>query len=216
MRPVSITVTPTASDNDGISTTQTPSGAGNLTITGALASGGVATLSASGFERQVLISCAGVDAGRTFTVYGTNGNADVFSEAISGSNASTSVSTNYFQTVTRISVDAATAGAVIVGTNGVGASVPIVIDRYLTPTNISIQLDISNTIDVTVQYTIEDIMTTAATYGTVVWNSHSTLVSKTADSDGTFTSPVSAFRTKVNSFTATGACETTVMQAGIR
>ena len=38
------TITLTAADDNGISTSQTPSGAGNLTITGALAAAGVATL----------------------------------------------------------------------------------------------------------------------------------------------------------------------------
>lgn len=103
-----------ALDADSISQSQTPSGAGNLTINGAKASGGVATFNSA---RQVTITSAGNDSARTFTVTGTDVNGFSISEAVTGANASAATSTKHFKTVTQIAVDDATAGAVTAGMN---------------------------------------------------------------------------------------------------
>lgn len=103
----------TAADADGVCQSQTPAGGGvqNLTINGALSSGGVATFTAA---RLITIASASDDSGRTFTVTGTdvNGNAQV--ETIAGP-ATTVTGTLYFRTVTQVSVDDDTAGAITVG-----------------------------------------------------------------------------------------------------
>ena len=57
------------SDDNGISTAATLSEAGNLTINGALASGGSVTFDQ---PRNVIITSAGNDSGDTFTVTGTD------------------------------------------------------------------------------------------------------------------------------------------------
>ena len=202
-------------DVNGISTSQTPGGAGNLTITGALASGGVATLTPlTGMqERQVRIACAGADSGRTFTVYGTNGQGLSISEAVAGSAGSTSVTTSYFQTVTRVAVDAGTAGAVTVGTNGVGASQPWMPDNWSNPISISLSLEVSGTINCTVQYTYDDVYISTG-YGALTWYSHGTIVNKAANTDSTIAAPVTAVRLKQNSFTNPGSAGLVVVQAG--
>ena len=103
-----------AADPDGVCTTQTTSGAGNLTINGALASAGVATLVPS---RYLTITSGGSDeSGKTFTVTGTDANGSTITETITGPGASaTVVGTVIFNTVTQIAVDAALAGNVTVG-----------------------------------------------------------------------------------------------------
>lgn len=103
-----------AADADSVCASQTPSGAGNLTINGANASGGVATFTAA---RQVTITCAGNDAGRTFTITGTDVDGTVITEDVSGADTDVSTSTKHFKTVTQIAVDDATAGAITVGMN---------------------------------------------------------------------------------------------------
>jgi len=103
-----------AADADGISTSQTPSGAGNLTINGAKASGGVATFNAA---RQVTITSAGDDQARTFTITGTDVNGNALTEAVAGADTAAATSTKHFLTVTQIAVDDATAGAVTAGMN---------------------------------------------------------------------------------------------------
>ena len=75
------------------------------------------------------MTTAGADVARTFTIYGTDRNGNTQSEAITGIATGTSGYTKRdFLTVTRVAVDAATAGAIRVGTNGVGSSEWIVLD----------------------------------------------------------------------------------------
>ena len=104
----------TAADADGVCQSQTPAGGGeqNLTINGALASGGVATFTAA---RLITITCAGADDGRTFTVTGTDVNGNAQTETIAGADTDTSTGTLYFRTVTQVTVDDDTAAAITVG-----------------------------------------------------------------------------------------------------
>ena len=104
-----------ALDRNGISVAETMSAAGNMAITGTFATGGVATLD---YPRHVGIYASGNEAAKTFTVYGTDRQGRVISEAITGPSATTVTSVNNYKTVTRIAVSAATAGDVEVGTDG--------------------------------------------------------------------------------------------------
>ena len=103
----------TAADADGVCQSQTPAAGGeqNLTINGALASGGVATFTAA---RLITIASASDDSARTFTVTGTDVNGNVQTETIAGP-ATTVTGTLYFRTVTQVTVDDDTAGAITVG-----------------------------------------------------------------------------------------------------
>jgi len=103
-----------AADPNGICLTQTPGGAVNLTINGALQSGGVATLVPA---RNVTITSGGSsETGKTFTVTGTATDGTAVTEAIAGPGGSATVSTTaLFETVTQVAVDGATSGAVTVG-----------------------------------------------------------------------------------------------------
>jgi VCBS repeat-containing protein len=87
-------------------------GAGNLTIAGALATGGVATFA---IPRHVGIYAAGNESARTFTITGTDRTGKTMTEAITGPNATTVYGAKNFKTVTQVAVDAATAGDVEVG-----------------------------------------------------------------------------------------------------
>jgi len=104
----------TAANTDGVCESQTPAGGGaqDLTIDGAQASGGVATFTAA---RLITIASAGADDGRTFTVTGTDVNGNAQTETITGPDTGTVTGTLYFRTVTTVSVDDDTAGAIIVG-----------------------------------------------------------------------------------------------------
>jgi hypothetical protein len=103
----------TAADTDGVCTSQTPAAGGeqDLTIDGALSSGGVATFTAARF---ITIASAADDSARTFTVTGTDVNGAVQTETIAGP-AITVTGTSYFRTVTQVTVDDDTAGAITVG-----------------------------------------------------------------------------------------------------
>ena len=129
MRPKTITLTMATADRNGISLSQSPSGAGNLTITGYYASGGVATLDV---PRHVSVYSASGDTGRTFTVYGTNRYGVSISETIVGPAAgATAKGTKNFKTVTRVAVDDATAGNVEIGTADELESQPIIVHEEI-------------------------------------------------------------------------------------
>jgi hypothetical protein len=99
-------------DADGVCASQTPSGAGNLTINGALADSGAVTFDQ---PRQITVTGGSDESGKTFTVTGTDETGTAASEVITGPNATTVTSTGYFATISQIAVSAATAGAITVG-----------------------------------------------------------------------------------------------------
>lgn len=103
-----------AADPDGISLSQTPAAGPDeeLTITGALAAGGVATL---GYRRKVTVTSAADETARTFTITGTDANGVVITEGIVGVDTGIATGTKEFLTVTSVAVDANTTGAVTVG-----------------------------------------------------------------------------------------------------
>ena len=194
----------TAADADGICQSQTPSGAGELTINGALASGGVATLGSGKNQRQVLITAVGDESGRTFTVTGTNWDGQTISETITGPNASTAASVLSYQTVTSVEVDAATADAITVGTNGIGDSPLIPMNLRQTPFNASVGIVADGTIDYTVRHTFDDVLGQSASTQHTFFNHDSTdLVNATASQDGNYAFPVSGIQVRINSGTGT-------------
>lgn len=100
-------------DPDSVATSQSAAGAESLTIDGALASGGVATLPEA---QPIRITSAADDSGVVFTITGTDADGNTVNEDVTGANASTADSTNFFKTVTGVATDGATAGNVTVGT----------------------------------------------------------------------------------------------------
>ena len=117
---VFLTADTVALDADGISVAATLSGSGNLTLGGALTSGGSATFNAG---RIVTLLSAGDDSGDTFTVTGTDVNGDAQTEEITGANAGTATGSKYFKTVTQIATDGGSAGNVSAGINNSAADV---------------------------------------------------------------------------------------------
>jgi hypothetical protein len=118
--PVTLTADTNALDADSVAQAQTPSGAGNLTINGADASGGVATFSAG---RILTVLSAADDTGKTLTVTGTDVNGDTQTEEIVPADTGTKTGTKYFKTVTQVAIDAAAAGNLSVGHNASCADV---------------------------------------------------------------------------------------------
>ena len=122
MKPIVKTTVALSDDDNGISVTQTPAAGGvqNLTITGVLATGGVATMA----EAQIItIDSTGNDLGRTFTFTGTDADGHVSSEAVTGANAGAADTVGHYKTITSITTDDDTAAAVIVGPIGANGAV---------------------------------------------------------------------------------------------
>lgn len=101
----------TPGDAVAVAASQTKASAGDLVINGTLASGGVATFLQ---KRVVSVYSAGNDSARTFTVYGTAAGVSI-NQSVTGANAGKVDTAGYFDTVTRVAVNGATASTVTVG-----------------------------------------------------------------------------------------------------
>lgn len=107
-------ITPAAINTIGVCAGQAAAAAGNLTINGSLAVGGVATLDV---QRAVFITAPGTETAVNFTIYGT----DMYGEALTWQTAGpaageATTSAKTFKTITRVAVDTATTSSVTVGT----------------------------------------------------------------------------------------------------
>lgn len=112
-RPIVIAFTLTAASANSVCLSQTPGGAGNLTINGALASGGVATMDVA---RHLSVASTANLSALTFTFTGTDRYGQALTEAIAGPNNGTVKTTRNFKTVTQIAISGAAGGALTVGT----------------------------------------------------------------------------------------------------
>jgi hypothetical protein len=103
---------------NSICQSQTPGGAGALTLNGSLVSGGVAYL---GQNQRIYITGGSNESAKTFAVVGTKltplGLTSV-TETITGPNASTVSSINQYYTIISITASAGTTGAITVGQYG--------------------------------------------------------------------------------------------------
>lgn len=103
-----------ATDADGIALSQTPAAGGqqDLLINGTLATDGLATLPST---QIITITSSGNDLGRTFTIIGVDANGRPQAEERSGPNIAAISGIKTFSKISRIFVDADTAGAITVG-----------------------------------------------------------------------------------------------------
>jgi len=160
----------------------------------------------------ILGNAATNHSGKTFTVTGTDSDGFPQSEGIAGPNGVATVSTTkYFLTVTSVTVSATTgADTFDIGWTDVCIGPTVPLNRMETDFQVSLGVDISGTINFTVQHCLRDIR--AANPSTLTWWPHATLVSKTADTDGNYASPVSATRLLINSSTSGATINFQILQ----
>lgn len=201
-RPKRIAITPATIDRDGISVAQQKVGAGNLTITGALASGGVATMA---YPYAVEAYSAGNISTVTFTVTGTDQWGRTQTGTITGVNAGAVATTKYFKTVTQIASDGAVGTDVEVGAaDEIGYVIPL----EIYAANTSIAVDISGTINFSVQKCFER-LTADETPNWVAGG----ITTQTADTQTAYTGPTAGVRLKVNSYSNGATIAMSVLQA---
>lgn len=210
MRAIFLNKTLAAASANNICLSQTPGGAGALTLNGAAVVNGVAVLDS---QRQVQITAAANETGHNFVVTGTDERGIVISETVAGPNATTAATVQNYKTVTSITISAAATGALTVGTNGVGSSPCQVLDQYVAPFAISLFLKFAGVSNATVQYTSDDVFSSTFVDGNASWTDHASLTSKTTNTDSNLAYPASAVRMKINS----GTAQTTLIirEAGI-
>lgn len=221
MLPTTVTVGPLATaDDDNIALSQSAAGAQALTLNGAAVTGGVATLDVA---RRVLVTSAADDSDITFRITGTNSDGNPIRETITGANAGTVYTTSDFKTVTEVYASAATSGNVKVGTNGVASSRWVVVDREISPFNMSLGVIVSGTVNYTIEYTYNNVNDNQHGPGGALGNyptvptvyAHATLASDTTSADGFINDPIAAWRLTLNSQTNPGYATATGIQAGI-
>lgn len=153
MQPIVKTVGPLAAASaNSIALSQTPAGAGALTINGALASDGVATIAV---PARITIASAGNDSGKTFIVVGTDHSGNSITETITGPNATSVTSVLTYRTVNSVIISAAAAGAITVGNSQSGSSPAIALDPWAFP-QVAIQCGVTGTVNYTVQQTLDN------------------------------------------------------------
>jgi hypothetical protein len=176
--------------------------AGNVSVG---TNGYVATLD---LPRRVLITNGGNDTGVTFTVFGTNWQGLPIQEDVVGASGGTIATDQDFSTVTAVWASGAVATTILVGTNGVGSSRPLFLDRF-APAPTALQVVASGTVNYTVQQTLDDptIIGGPASldYDDVTWFSHpdSAFVGATASAQGNYAYIPAMTRILLNSGTGT-------------
>lgn len=150
MRPITATVGPLAAASaNNIALSQTPGAAGALTLNGSLVVAGVAVLDN---PRRVLITTA--DTAHTFTVTGATPTGSVISESFLVAGGATYSQLDYAK-VTSITISGAATGAVTVGTNGIASTTWVRLDEW-SPGSVSIQINVTGTVNYTVQSSNDD------------------------------------------------------------
>lgn len=131
-RPNTQTITLSAAVGNAVCASQTPLLAGALTINGANASGGVYTAPNS-TPRHITITSGSNESAKNFTITGTDRNGQVISTTTTGPNAVTKTIAINFNTITGITIDAASVGAITVGFAAEADTAWIPLDRYSVP-----------------------------------------------------------------------------------
>jgi len=211
MRPVTVTVGPlaTASANN-IALSQTPGAAGALTLNGSTVVNGVAILDNA---RRVLITTA--DTTHIFTITGTTPTGSVVSESFLVAAGATASQLDY-KTVTSVTINGAATGAVTVGTNGVASTPWVRFDEWASP-QVTIQCDVSGTVNYTIQQTLDDpnSPTNPVAPNAVIWlpTSDATGVGATTTIQSNYAYAPTFARVLLNS--GTGTVTATFIQLGV-
>ncbi len=208
MRPIQQIRQLDAADPNAICLDQASVAGVALTLNGVLVTAGVAQLDA---QRRVELESAANLSAIDYTIVGTDEQNRPITEIVTGPNATTVATLLDFFTVTSITPDGADVALIEIGTNGVGGSIVIPVDKDVTPTSIGMGLIITGTVNVTVQHTFDDVWGDASTI--LNWFDHPTLAAETANADGNLAFPPQGVRLLTNS--GIGTCEFDLVQAGL-
>jgi hypothetical protein len=207
MRQIIETLQLSAAVNNAVCLDQTRATAGPLVLDGANVVAGVAVFNAA---YLVTVTSTGNDSTRTYTITGTNASGVAISETITGPNIATVSTTQYFKTVTGVSVvGGGTVGTVRAGFGTAGVAPPIILDIHGRP-DVSLQVVVSGTVTWTIQQTLDNLWDIT----NPTWFSHpdANMVSQTVNRQGNYAYIPSALRLLVTS--GTGSATLTVIQSG--
>ncbi|HDY87950.1 MAG TPA: hypothetical protein ENH82_07550 [bacterium] len=202
MRAFSISLTMDDADPDGICLTQTPGGSGNLTINGALQTGGVATMDVA---RHVSITSDADESGDTYTITGTDRLGLTLTETITGPDTTITTGNKNFLTVTQVATSGAGSGNITVGSADEAESKWAPVEAFSSDAGYAVTLTSGADLVYQVEYTLDDVFVSTFTQdGANSFNYQA----KTTASAGTFDKPMTAVRLAVNTFANSGGTAT--------
>lgn len=209
MRRIEINMDLADVDPNGVFEDQQLGGAGNFTLNGAEVTGGE-WVTPDGFAKQIGFESAGNLSARTLTVtgYQDRNKTIAITETLSGPNANTVETTNYFYSIQSIASDGAIATNIEAGPVDEAISQIIPIKRTFSDREervVGLTFIVTGTINYTVQQTNDDVQ--SLTDRTFNWMDHSTaaLVGATASQNGNYAAVPMAMRVKINSYSSGAA-----------
>lgn len=189
MRPYSVTYTPADDDDNGLATTTTAAAGVAFTQ--------IATSAADDLAHLILITPTGSVTGN-FTITGTDANGDAQSEVLATNTTNPVTSAKYYLTVTSVLSPAGIGGeSVIIGWTDDVVSPTYPLD-WASTAQAAITIDVTGTINFTVQETLANVLGGVA----ASWTSITALASKTAITSSVAVAGATAFRVLINSLTS--------------
>jgi hypothetical protein len=154
----------------------------------------------------------------TFTIIGTDTNGDAITNTITGpASGATVVSTKAFLTVTSITISAAQGGSEAVNVGIVGTTLSAI--SKIVPLNFynevapEVSVDVTGTINFTVQQTFDSILTVKDSSGNISWEDITALTSKTADTLAQTSIGAKAIRVKINSYSSSATAQVAIISS---
>jgi hypothetical protein len=201
-------------DADGLAASQTPAGAGAVTLDGALISGGVWT--GNGCGQLVAIASGSDISNRTFVVTGKDVDGKSVTETITGPNNTTVNGSTYFSYISGITISGAAAGAITIGFAGEASSPTFTVNYKYKNFKASVGGVVTGTITYTVQHTLDQVFASDWYASSGKWLDHddTNLVGASTDKDGNYAYPPAAVRCKIPTVTDGGTVKFTVIVPG--
>lgn len=213
-RPKTLSLTMVASNDDAICASQTPGGAGDLTLDGVLVASGVAVLDV---PRHILLTTGADESAKTVTITGTDRYGNVLTASTTLPNNTTKIVTGYnFKTVTGITIDGATTGAIKIGTADSLDSQWIPLNwRVADAATITIHLSTGANLTYSTQSTADNVQASGFVESSAVTQTVS-LLGGTTDVQVLLNGPLTALRFGLSSFVS-GTATITLLErrAGI-
>lgn len=152
-----ISLSGVTADDNGIAESQTPAAGGeqSLTLTG----------TNPPVPMLIDITTAADETSRTFVITGTDRYGEIISENVTGVDTGVAQSTKQFATVTSITVDDDTAGAIIVGWAAVVYSAWIPLETVFEDIRQALAVIVSGTVSFDLQYTYMNMFDRASAKG---------------------------------------------------
>lgn len=204
MRPYSVSYTPADDDTDGY--------ANDVNTTAGLPFTLAATTVGDSLAHKVIITPSGSVTGN-YALTGTDADGKAQTETLATNTTNAVTSTKYFKTLTQVLAPAGIgANTVDIGWTDVGLSQTLPIE-WRSVAAAALYVDVSGTINFTVNDTIENIWNYAAPSQDADFANISALASKTADTAGSARVGAVAIQLLINSLTAGATIQLQISQA---